>query len=325
MGVSAKFIMTERVVYAHHRSGWAYATAALEPLVTVNGKGILLDTLIEMNFWKRLAQARRNKVVPYRQPWVGFIHNPPGIPRWHDYRKSPRYFFQLATWRESMPFCQGLITLSARMHRWLQDRVNVPVLCLKHPTEMPRRTFHFESFHGNPKRRVVQIGLWLRRLCSIRELQVQSIRRAILLPVCSPQTRQRFLSILERERTRSAAPPIDRWDVEIIPYQSASCYDRLLAENIVFMHLYDSVANNTIIECIVRNTPVLVNPLPSVVEYLGQDYPGYYRTLEEAAAKAEDMSVLREAHEYLRSLSKDDLSADYFRSSLAESELYRRL
>ena len=59
-------------------------------------------------------------------------------------------------------------------------------------------------------------------------------------------------------------------------------YDRLLSENIVFVELHDANANNAIIECIARATPLLINPLPAVVEYLGRDYPLYYSSLEEA-------------------------------------------
>lgn len=50
---------------------------------------------------------------------------------------------------------------------------------------------------------------------------------------------------------------------------SNEAYDRLLTENIGFVALHDASANNTVIECIARATPLLVNPLPAVVEYLG--------------------------------------------------------
>ena len=84
------------------------------------------------------------------------------------------------------------------------------------------------------------------------------------------------------------------------------------------------MANNAIIECIARNTPVLVNRLPAVEEYLGKEYPLYFETLEEVA-EAEDMDLLRETHEYLLRMPKQWLSGSYFRRSLMESDLYRSL
>ena len=41
--------------------------------------------------------------------------------------------------------------------------------------------------------------------------------------------------------------------------------------NIVFIELITSVANNTIIECIARNTPIVVNRQEGPEFYLGRD------------------------------------------------------
>jgi hypothetical protein len=69
----------------------------------------------------------------------------------------------------------------------------------------------------------------------------------------------------------------------------------------------------------------LVNPLAPVVEYLGEGYPFYFETLAEAAAKADDMDQVRQAHEYLAALPADSLYAETFCRTLAESDLYRGL
>nr|QYA18339.1 polysaccharide pyruvyl transferase [Clandestinovirus] len=104
-------------------------------------------------------------------------------------------------------------------------------------------------------------------------------------------------------------------DVTIISHLKNDEYDQLLCRNIVFLHLKDASAANTIIECIVRNTPVLVNPLPPVVEYLGQDYPFYYRSFREAADKATDIATISAAHRHLASMNKEMLDIrSFFRS-----------
>ena len=111
-----------------------------------------------------------------------------------------------------------------------------------------------------------------------------------------------------------------------ITYLPAPEYDRLLAENIVLIHLYDSSANNTIIECIVRNTPVLVNPLEAIKEYLGADYPFYFNTLEEAAQKAADYDLILKTHRFLVNHPiKEKLTGEYFLKSFVESGNYRKL
>jgi hypothetical protein len=103
-------------------------------------------------------------------------------------------------------------------------------------------------------------------------------------------------------------------------------YDVLLAENICFLNLYDASANNAVIECLVRATPILVNPLPAVREYLGDEYPLYYDDLDEAAAMALDLGRLRAAHEHLAaSPLRARLDATTFRQAVEDSEVYRRL
>ena len=97
-------------------------------------------------------------------------------------------------------------------------------------------------------------------------------------------------------------------------------------KNIAFLDLYDSSANNAIIECLARATPILVNPLPAVVEYLGQDYPFYFNDLDEAAEKAKDFSLIKDTHEFMLNCEiREKLSGDYFRKEFEESEVYKLL
>ena len=91
-------------------------------------------------------------------------------------------------------------------------------------------------------------------------------------------------------------------------------YDKLLSNSVVMIKLEDASAVNTIIECIIRNTPVMVNRLPAVVEYLGPKYPQYYDNLSENANFT--IEHIRSAHIYLTKLNKVDLMIDSFVSSV---------
>ena len=320
--MTAKLRISEKVLRAEHRSGWAYALEALKALCTP--QGILLDTFIEANFGWNLEKAQEEGVVPYREPWVGFVHNPPGIPEWHEYYSAPQVILENAAWRGSLPYCRGLLTLSQSMAGWLRQRTGLPVVALVHPTEIPAVRFEWSRYEQNPEPKVIQVVWWLRRFRSIYELPVSRLQKAVLTPVL-PERDADFRSAVTRDRSRASKGLAAESPVLNLPYQSADGFDELLAENIVFLHLYDSVCNNTLIECIVRETPILVNPLPSVVEYLGPEYPLYFATLEEAGKKAEDGASVRAAHEYLCALPKHRFSAEHFRRSLAESDLYRSL
>lgn len=62
----------------------------------------------------------------------------------------------------------------------------------------------------------------------------------------------------------------------VVSFLENDVYDDLLTKNIVFLHLVDGSAINTLLECFVRNTPMIINRHPAVVEVLGEEYPLYY-------------------------------------------------
>jgi hypothetical protein len=101
----------------------------------------------------------------------------------------------------------------------------------------------------------------------------------------------------------------------------------LLSESVVFVDLYDSSVNNTIIECIVRNTPILVNRLSPIEEYLGADYPMYYTSLDEIPHMLKDIALIESAHRYLKENStiRNQLKAEVFFDSFVNSKIYSQL
>jgi hypothetical protein len=96
-------------------------------------------------------------------------------------------------------------------------------------------------------------------------------------------------------------------------------YDELMTENIVFINLVDASAVNTIIECIVRTTPIVVNKHPAVVELLGNDYPLYFKQSSDYNSinidinkMIQDDKLIRKAHKYLKSMDKSGFSISSF-------------
>lgn len=112
--------------------------------------------------------------------------------------------------------------------------------------------------------------------------------------------------------------------VTILSHKSDTEYDELLSSNIVFLKLVDAAAVNTIIECIVRATPVVVNRLSALEEVLGKGYPLFYNALEEASALLTD-DYIEAAHEYLKHLETDQYRVENFITSIRESQIYRSI
>ena len=109
---------------------------------------------------------------------------------------------------------------------------------------------------------------------------------------------------------------IENFDTVIIKYTDTfEEYDNLLSENIVLVDLFDASANNTVLECIIRNTPILINKLPAVVEYLGLDYPLYFNNLNEIDNLLEEKNIIK-SHEYLKNMDKSKFELNYFASKI---------
>ena len=109
--------------------------------------------------------------------------------------------------------------------------------------------------------------------------------------------------------------------VVIIPQMDNVSYDDLLSKNIVFLKLWDAAAVNTIVECIVRNTPIVVNPLPAVVELLGQDYPLYFESIDNTDSVV-TLSNIVSAYNYLYSMDKSKFEGHFFLQSIVNGPIY---
>lgn len=295
---------------------------SLDPLLTTDG--VLLDSFVEDTFCWNLERCKDNRIVPYRQPWTGFLHNPPGIPEWHETASAPQHILALPEWQESLLQCRGLFTFSAAMRDWLKARLTVPIEALIHPTECPARVFDVERFFGLERPRIVQVGAWLRRIHSIALLNVTKLRKSCLMP---RQDGGEYLkTVVQKERDHEPGARAADWStVEVLPYHDADAYDGLLSESIVFLDLYDTVVNNTVIECIVRGTPIVCNRLPALVELLGEEYPLFFSSLEEAAQKAENFDLIRAAAKHLSAIPKQQFTGTAFACSIADGAIYRSL
>lgn len=107
--------------------------------------------------------------------------------------------------------------------------------------------------------------------------------------------------------------------VTTIDFLDDQMYDELLSKNIVFLHLVDCSAVNTIMECIVRNTPFIVNRLPALEEILGESFPGFYSDLDNVPIMLSREDTIERIHEFLVSRTADlkvRLQLDYFMKDL---------
>lgn len=53
-------------------------------------------------------------------------------------------------------------------------------------------------------------------------------------------------------------------------------YEKIFKNCCVFADIVDCIANNTVLECIKFNTPIILRRTKSAEEYLGKDYPLFF-------------------------------------------------
>jgi hypothetical protein len=114
--------------------------------------------------------------------------------------------------------------------------------------------------------------------------------------------------------------------MEFIEFLDNEKYDTLITENIVYINLVDASAVNTMIECIVRSTPIIVNKHPAVVELLGEKYPLYllskstdYNSINiELNNFLQTDKIIRKSHLYLKRLKLKPFNISTFINQFAK-------
>tara|TARA_E500000318_G_C3561576_1_gene213694 strand:+ start:1575 stop:2558 length:984 start_codon:yes stop_codon:yes gene_type:complete len=323
-----KFIRPKSFDVEIHRAGWNWVIKHLFDKYHDDNAEVLVDDFIERTFdWDY--KANRHKELPhYTNPWIGFIHNPVTVTKPFDLKASAFNICSRIPFLKALRNCKGLYTLSndlAVSINYLLDQIgayDISVEVLKHPTIQDVELFDINKFMLSPK--VTNIGYWLRNFDSFFTLDT-TIPKHILLGKLDYAHQNYTTQYREfKYKTKLTGEKIIG---RVTPHQALTNdeYDKFLTGSISYINLIDTSANNAVIECIVRNIPLLVNYHPAVVEYLGEDYPFYYITQAGANKKINDMKLIKETHEYLCNMDKRFLSIESFIHEFEYSDLYNNL
>ena len=326
---TGKINMNGVLSFVGHRYGWSFVLGLLNRFH--GEEGVMMDGFIDSTFrWNHLIVPPVNeRNLPYDRPWFGFMHNPVlRMPEWFtSHEMQPGSFLRSPVFNASLPMCKGLYVLAKPAAEFLSGALDVPVNHVYHPTGVPEKEhmFDFDRFLGEKRRNVVQVGWWCRRFRSLYELET-GYRKVFIDPHINNKQSVASLRSIESNMQRYSLTTEQKRSVEHEAFMPDQEYDVLLSKSVVFLHLYDAIANNAIIECMARGTPVLVNPLPCVVDYLGEDYPLYFKTVKEASMKLGSDQLLREASDYLKQPHiSGKVHPDRFIADIQQTEIFKTL
>lgn len=323
---NGKINLGTQTSFYSHRSGWDYVIRNLVDFN--NSNGVYLDGFIENAFSWRKNQYIEEEIIPYTEPWVGFLHNPPNMPLWFsDNNSYPQTLIHDEYFKESLNYCKGLYVLSEYYKKFLKHYIpNIPINVLYHPTEIPDLKFNFDNFYKNKNKSLINIGWWLRKLNSIFLIDNKKYQKIRLMPNNKCKDTILRLSNIERDLYNIVLNEQQISSVKIVDHLENDDYDVLLSQNIVFLDLYDTSANNAVIECIARGTPLLINKHPATIEYLGEEYPFYFDSYKEAEEKLNNIDLVKYTHNYLMTFEKrKQITIDYFKKQFEESNIYKSL
>lgn len=301
-----KFIAKDPVGKGIHRSGWPYALRALKKHLGASPAGVLLDDYIERTFFYGRNDQLRS---PHTEPWIGICHHPPSMPSWYA-RRGLRSLDDSACWRASLPSLRLLVTLAESSTRWAIKNWGKPCVTIRHPTAVPRLKWSISRYSSNPNKRLIQIGSYLRNTHAIYQLRPPDTLRKTRLVQSADW--------IDNAHKRCAVAFEHRpyvGDVDEIASLKGDDFDRLLSENVVFLELISAAASNTIVECIARNTPIVLNRLDGPEYYLGKQYPLFYYEIGEVESLLTDQKIAS-AHLYLKTLDKSWISGRAFAAAV---------
>jgi len=267
--------------WRHHRSGWGPCIRRLrEDLGTPDG--VLCIGAEDHVRWPPGGR-------PIDEPFILISHFVPiGHPRhrgWNltDFARNP-------AWLRCRDRCLGVIALSSYACEHARRLLGVPCDYVFHATEHACVPFSMERFLSAPRRELVMVGTWMRRFATLADLRAPGFAKRLLHGGLNCRAVRRLFE--SEGRGNSASQYLSQ---PLVP----EAYDELVSRCILLLDLFDASANNAVLDCIVRRTPILVRRLPAIVEYLGADYPLYFETLEEAESKLRDDILLERAQRHL--------------------------
>lgn len=204
--------------------------------------------------------------------------------------------FSGSAWRKNRHYCRGIITSCETHAAQIREQVDVPVMAVIPPLPDNRKTWTMEQYEAcgqiiQPDDMFIrQNGLPMLPAAQGTKVIWRSEEGVVDELVRAEQSdlhSQRLLHDYMLDEVNTLSPP------------NSEARDFELSRSVVFAHYFDASIPLIILECLASGTPMIVNPIPSLVEILGAGYPLYFNSYLQAAKMLEDKKRILAAHEYL--------------------------
>jgi hypothetical protein len=308
-----KFKPNYNTSFLEHRGGWKHILNELSANYFFSEESDIdfYDVMEKQFLWETNIECK-NK-------WCGIIHCTEFTPPYLN-EVNLEYMFKNKNFIKSLDKCIFIICLSPYLSKYLHKKIrcelnfNIPIYTLTHPVvNQDIILFDMDNFINNPDKMLIQIGQQLRKMTSIYLLNNLECTKMWLTGTKDFNRIERLLE----EEIKYLKIKKSRMNKNVKKYYTETFkeYDNLLSNNLVFVDLFDAAANNTVLECIIRNTPIIINKIEGVVDYLGENYPLYFTHLDEVPYLIDSHKILT-AHLYLQKMDKTRFMTSTFLNDL---------
>jgi hypothetical protein len=302
------------IKHYNHRYGWNNLLMILyiNDIITLYNKNDnveLVDLCENFFIW------HNNKIS---NKWIGIVHLTPSSPKYLENLNVTKLLNNI-NFNDSLKYCVKLITLSDYLKKYIKNNIeDIEIINMYHPIKNVSKKFSLENYLNNTNKNIIQIGQQLRIFKTFLNLEFMSHNK---IWICN--NIEIIINNLNKELNTELQNIEDLnnylniYNINYINLNNED-YDNLITQNIIFIHLYDSSANNTLLESIIYKIPIIINKHPAIIEYLGNDYPLYYTDICELNDNFIKDDKIIEAYNYLCNMDNTKIMYKNFCEELLE-------
>lgn len=304
-----------------HLAGWGAVNQELDKM-----QNLTATTSLVSFTWQTFCSHRRKEVdmsILTTEPWIGIEHLTKYIPNYYNTSLNGwcSTTDQTLTTLKNLDIiktCKGMLFATEYQMRAIGNKFldeNIKTGVVMHPiiTDLRVKLFDFNSYRNNSNKLLINLGSYLRNFAIFEKLPITSHKKLFVFGGKTQNGHETYhYNLFKSDMIYNEVSDVR---TEISPALSYEELNDLLYNNIIFINLYDASANNSILDAIERNTPIIVNRIPPCEEYLGEHYPLFYDHPEECVSLLTEENLLK-AHVYLTHMNKSKFSLSRFISSI---------
>ena len=260
-----------------------------------------IDREFGWDYW--MFEKKYEDGVPFK--WGGIIHHPFKLQSYWGDNIAVNKYLNINHVRKSLKNCKFLIVLSdALKDEIIESKIieefNIPIYTIYHI--MPLFDFNFNISNYYSKENLLFLG-WSFRNTNLFYRTNTKLKKIMLPGTSNEEQKNRFNKIMY-EQTNGYNN--NNTDVTIYDYLSRDEFLNILSSSVVFLDFDGVSANNSVVECIKFNIPLIIRKCKAVIFYLGENYPMYYENENDINSIMNNLDIkIKESVDYLERLDKN--------------------